>query len=43
MSELLETLDDGLLTLTINRPKAYNTLNSAVSDELCSALATRGN
>lgn len=38
MSELLQTLDEGLLTLTINRPKAYNTLNSAVSSELCDAL-----
>ena len=38
MSELLESLEDGVLTLTINRPQAYNTLSLSVSDALYQAL-----
>ena len=39
MSALLETLDDGVLTLTINRPEAYNTLGQPESSALCEALS----
>ena len=38
MSELLESLEDGVLTLTINRPHAHNTLNTSLSASLCDAL-----
>ena len=38
MSELLETFEEGVLTLTINRPKARNTVNQSVSDALQDAL-----
>ena len=31
MSELLESLEDGVLTLTINRPHAHNTLSQSLS------------
>ncbi|MXW49185.1 MAG: enoyl-CoA hydratase, partial [Gammaproteobacteria bacterium] len=38
MSELLESLEDGVLTLTINRPHAHNTLNQSLSAALSDAL-----
>ena len=38
MSELLETFEEGVLTLTINRPKARNTLSVPISDALKDAL-----
>ncbi len=38
MSELLESLEDGILTLTINRPHAHNTLSPALSGSLSDAL-----
>ena len=38
MSELLESLEDGVLTLTINRPHAHNTLSMSLSDSLRDAL-----
>ena len=38
MSELLETLEDGVLTLTINRPEAHNTVSPALSSALENAL-----
>lgn len=38
MSELLETLDDGLLTLTINRPEARNAISEAVTVSMIDAL-----
>lgn len=38
MSELLESLEDGILTLTINRPHAYNTLSLSLSACLSDAL-----
>lgn len=41
MSDLLEDLDGGVLTLTINREKAHNTINAELSGEIMDAL-TRG-
>ena len=38
MSYILEHLDEGLLTLTIDRPEALNALNSAVISELAAAV-----
>lgn len=38
MSELLESLEDGVLTLTINRPHAHNTLSESLSALLHDAL-----
>ena len=38
MSELLELLEDGVLTLTINRPHAHNTLSQSLSHSLNDAL-----
>ena len=38
MSELLESLEDNVLTLTLNRPHAYNTLSESLSLDLHSAL-----
>lgn len=38
MSILIESLEGGVLTLTINRPKARNTINQALTDRLMSAL-----
>lgn len=38
MNELLEDLDVGVLTLTINRPDAHNTMNAALTESLRSAL-----
>ncbi|MDD9964497.1 MAG: enoyl-CoA hydratase-related protein [Gammaproteobacteria bacterium] len=38
MSELLESLEDGVLTLTINRPHAHNTLSESLSASLSDAL-----
>jgi len=38
MSYILEHLDDGLLTLTIDRPEALNALNSAVISALSDAI-----
>ena len=38
MSELLESLEDGVLTLTINRPHAHNALSLSLSDSLKKAL-----
>ena len=38
MSELLESLEDGVLTLTINRPHAHNTLSQSLSRSLNDAL-----
>jgi len=38
MSYILEHLDDGLLTLTIDRPEALNALNAAVISELAAAI-----
>ena len=38
MSELLDSLEDGVLTLTINRPHAHNTLNRSLSASLSDAL-----
>lgn len=38
MSELLENFEDGVLTLTINRPDAHNTLNVEFADQLNDAL-----
>lgn len=38
MSDLLESLEDGLLTLTLNRPKAHNTLSQSLSDPLNKAI-----
>lgn len=43
MSELLGDLDNGVLTLTINRPEAHNTLNTTVNDLLIDALERAGN
>lgn len=43
MSELLETLDQGVLTLTINRPEAFNTINLAVSNAIADALQGAAN
>lgn len=43
MSELLEELKDGVLTLTINRPEAHNTLDSAVCEALMDSLAESEN
>lgn len=38
MSELLKNFEDGILTLTINRPKARNTFSQSVTDDLMVAL-----
>ena len=38
MSELLESLEAGVLTLTINRPHAHNTLSQSLSHSLNDAL-----
>ena len=38
MSELLESLEDGVLTITINRRHAYNTLSPSLSHSLQDAL-----
>ena len=38
MSELLESLEEGVLTLTINRPHAHNTLNESLSASLSDAM-----
>ena len=38
MSLVLKSLEDGILTLTINRPKALNALNRNVIDALSAAL-----
>lgn len=38
MSELLEELKDGVLTLTLNRPEAYNTLGPSTCEALMAAL-----
>ncbi len=43
MSELLESLEDGVLTLTINRPNAHNTLSQPLADSLNHALARAEN
>jgi enoyl-CoA hydratase len=37
-SNLIESLDDGVETITFNRPKALNALNSALLEELSTAL-----
>lgn len=39
MSDLLEDFDDGVLTLTINRPEAHNTMSPSINDGLRAALA----
>lgn len=39
MDELLTSFDDGLLTLTINRPAARNTLSVTVSNALLDAIS----
>lgn len=41
-SEVLRTLDDGVLTLTLNRPDKRNALNGAVIRRLSDALAGAG-
>ena len=38
MSELLESFDGGILTLTINRPEVHNALNEGISAALNDAL-----
>lgn len=38
MSELLEKLDDGLLTLTLNRPERRNAMTQSLSDALSEAI-----
>lgn len=38
MSDLLESLEDGVLTLTLNRPQAHNTLSLSLSDPLNEAI-----
>lgn len=38
MSDLLEELDGGVLTLTINRPQAHNTMDEVICEGLSSAL-----
>lgn len=38
MSDLLESIDGGVLTLTINRPKAHNTMNETLSAAIMDAL-----
>ena len=38
MSDLLEEFADGILTLTINRPDAHNTMNTALTDLLLEAV-----
>jgi len=38
MSLVLKSLEDGILTLTINRPEALNALNRNIIDALCAAL-----
>lgn len=38
MAYILEHLDEGLLTLTIDRPEALNALNAAVISELAAAI-----
>ena len=38
MSELLEGFDNGVLTLTINRPDAHNTLTAGLTDALMDTL-----
>lgn len=43
MSNLLESIDDGILTLTINRPEAHNTMTPDLSDALIEALRRNGN
>ena len=38
MSDLLETFDSGVLTLTINRPHAHNTIDASLSAAIMNAL-----
>lgn len=38
MSVLLESFDDGILTLTINRPEAHNSMNEEVAGAINAAL-----
>lgn len=43
MSDLLKSIEDGILTLTINRPKSHNTMTPNLSDGLIEALKENGN
>ena len=38
MSDLLQSLEDGILTLTINRPDAHNTITTAVNSAMADAV-----
>ena len=38
LTALLCTADGGVLTITLNRPKSYNSFNEAMKEELASAL-----
>ena len=38
MNELLKSFDNGLLTLTINRPEAHNTLSQTLTDKLMESI-----
>ena len=38
MGDLIETLEDGVLTLTINRPEAANTINASLAQKMMEAL-----
>ena len=42
MSDLLETMDEGVAVLTLNRPDRLNALSDAMVDQLCEALRRLG-
>ena len=42
MSELLETIEDGVATLTMNRPEARNAMGGGMLDSLLEALPRLG-
>ena len=39
--QLLQTVDDGVLTLTLNRPEVLNAITPALLDEVADALGER--
>jgi len=44
MSDVLtERVEDGVLTITLNRPDSYNAINAELRDRLVEALGTAGN